>query len=113
MISANILTIFLALYTYFLPASGSEWRAGRDSRVKVPDSCCKTVSEGCGARDHPSNIPYTGCIHRFAEQLTQHLLLLGLVSLGLALLQVIGVILTSCLFSRYTTGTAGYLAAPF
>ena len=105
--------IYLPFIHFFLTASGSEWRAGQDSRVKVPDSCCKTVSEGCGARDHPSNIPYTGCIHRFAEQLTQHLLLLGLVSLGLALLQVIGVILTSCLFSRYTTGTAGYLAAPF
>jgi hypothetical protein len=66
----------------------------------VPDSCCKTESPGCGTRDHPSNIPYTGCRHRFSDQLTQHLLLLGLVSLGLAMLQVIGVILTSCLFAR-------------
>lgn len=84
----------------FLDWSTSDWRSGRDSSVKVPDSCCKTESPGCGIRDHPSNIPYTGCIHRFSEQLTQHLLLLGLVSLGLALLQVIGIILTSCLFSR-------------
>ena len=22
----------------------------------VPDSCCKTETEGCGHRDHPSNI---------------------------------------------------------
>lgn len=29
-----------------------------DGRV-VPDSCCVTVSEGCGHSDHPSNIPYT------------------------------------------------------
>ena len=48
--------------------------------LKVPDSCCKTVklnvflhpvifsifqvSKDCGWRDHPSNIHYTGCIHR-------------------------------------------------
>jgi CD151 antigen len=81
--------------------STSDWRRGRESEgTKVPDSCCKTESPGCGTRDHPSNIPYTGCRHRFSDQLTQHLLLLGLVSLGLAMLQVIGVILTSCLFAR-------------
>lgn len=25
----------------------------------VPDSCCFTMTERCGTRDHPSNIPYT------------------------------------------------------
>lgn len=25
----------------------------------VPDSCCMSMSEGCGFSDHPSNIPYT------------------------------------------------------
>jgi CD151 antigen len=25
----------------------------------VPDSCCTTMIGGCGASDHPSNIPYT------------------------------------------------------
>ena len=29
--------------------------------LQVPDSCCKSPSPGCGARDHPSNIAYTGC----------------------------------------------------
>ena len=24
-----------------------------------PDSCCITISENCGVRDHPSNIHYT------------------------------------------------------
>eukprot|EP00092_Neocalanus_flemingeri_P015485 GFUD01016762.1.p1 GENE.GFUD01016762.1~~GFUD01016762.1.p1 ORF type:complete len:274 (-),score=82.19 GFUD01016762.1:120-941(-) len=68
--------------------------------MAVPDSCCKTVSPGCGIRDHPSNIPYTGCIHRFSAELSQHLVLVGSVSLGIALLQVLGVLLTSCLFSK-------------
>jgi len=81
-----------------------DWRVSPWSEenpgLKVPDSCCKTLSPGCGARDHPSNIPYTGCIHRFSDQLSDHLLLLGVVSMGLALLQIFGVIFTSCLFSR-------------
>lgn len=25
----------------------------------VPDSCCVTLTNGCGISDHPSNIPYT------------------------------------------------------
>lgn len=29
-----------------------------DDRV-VPDSCCVTMTIGCGVSDHPSNIPYT------------------------------------------------------
>lgn len=78
---------------------GSPWQVLHPG-LKVPDSCCKSVSPGCGFRDHPSNIQYTGCIHRFTQELTLHLKLLGSISLGIALLQVIGVILTSCLFSR-------------
>jgi len=79
--------------------AGSPWQV-EHQELKVPDSCCKTVSKDCGWRDHPSNIHYTGCIHRFTGELSFHLKLLGSVSLGIALLQVIGVLLTSCLFSR-------------
>ncbi len=39
--------------------SNSKWFTTASKRNKVPDSCCKTESEGCGVRDHPSNIPYT------------------------------------------------------
>lgn len=79
--------------------AGSPWQEGNPG-LKVPDSCCKTMSTGCGWRDHPSNIQYTGCIHRFTAELSLHLRLLGSVSLGTALLQVVGILLTSCLFSR-------------
>lgn len=30
----------------------------REGRV-VPDSCCVTMTKGCGVSNHPSNIPYT------------------------------------------------------
>lgn len=32
----------------------------REGRI-VPDSCCVSMTTGCGTSDHPSNIPYTGC----------------------------------------------------
>ena len=37
----------------------SRWREMTQRAGSVPDSCCKTPSPGCGARDHPSNIWYT------------------------------------------------------
>ena len=40
----------------------------------VPDSCCKSPAPGCGARDHPSNIHYTGCRHRSLANVTCKLL---------------------------------------
>lgn len=78
--------------------SDSPWHSSSPGQA-VPDSCCKTVSPGCGVRDHPSNIAYTGCIHRFSASLSLHLVLVGTTSLGIALLQVLGISLTSCLFS--------------
>ncbi|GBP81301.1 Tetraspanin-11 [Eumeta japonica] len=39
-----------------------DWRHSpwhdHDRRLLVPDSCCKTITNRCGARDHPSNIYY-------------------------------------------------------
>ena len=35
----------------------SKWLKGNDTR-KTPDSCCKSPSEECAKRDHPSNIDY-------------------------------------------------------
>ncbi|XP_043289728.1 CD151 antigen-like isoform X2 [Venturia canescens] len=40
----------------------SEWAKDEDvmrDGSRVPDSCCKTVTQHCGKRDHPSNIQYT------------------------------------------------------
>lgn len=35
----------------------SVWiRSSEASGRKVPDSCCKTITDLCGRRDHPSNI---------------------------------------------------------
>uniref|UniRef100_A0A1A7WHP6 Tetraspanin 11 n=1 Tax=Iconisemion striatum TaxID=60296 RepID=A0A1A7WHP6_9TELE len=65
--------------------------AQAESRV-VPDSCCKTITPFCGRRDHPSNIYKVegGCITKLEEFLTDHLLVIGAVGIGVACLQVSG-----------------------
>ena len=35
-------------------------RSARAEGRAVPDSCCKSPTAGCGARDHPSNISRGG-----------------------------------------------------
>eukprot|EP00088_Acartia_fossae_P007715 TRINITY_DN13615_c0_g1_i1.p1 TRINITY_DN13615_c0_g1~~TRINITY_DN13615_c0_g1_i1.p1 ORF type:complete len:274 (+),score=26.02 TRINITY_DN13615_c0_g1_i1:37-822(+) len=61
---------------------------------KVPDSCCKTVSVNCGVRDHPSNIYYTGCGDALFVVASSHLILLGSLATIVAVIQIVGLILS-------------------
>uniref|UniRef100_A0A3B4C0H9 Uncharacterized protein n=1 Tax=Pygocentrus nattereri TaxID=42514 RepID=A0A3B4C0H9_PYGNA len=75
--------------------SSADWQQGdwthtyADKRL-VPDSCCKTPTDHCGVRDHPSNIYKVegGCISKLEEFILQHLQILGAVGIGIAFLQV-------------------------
>lgn len=66
----------------------------------VPDSCCISYSEMCGKSDHPSNIPYTGCIYRFIDEIRDHLNILGAIGFGFCFVQILGLILSCCLYFK-------------
>uniref|UniRef100_A0A673BK51 Tetraspanin n=1 Tax=Sphaeramia orbicularis TaxID=375764 RepID=A0A673BK51_9TELE len=68
----------------------------------VPDSCCKTITPYCGRRDHPSNIYKVegGCITKLEQFLADHLLIIGAVGIGVACLQICGMVFTCCLYRR-------------
>lgn len=66
----------------------------------VPDSCCLTETDMCGTRDHPSNIHYTGCIHKMSEEFRQHLGIIGAIGLGICLIHIIGLLLSCCLYIK-------------
>jgi len=66
--------------------------------IPVPDSCCKTVTTGCGVRKHPSNIYYDGCIDKFGPILKEYTLILGSVALGFSIVEVFGLIFSCCLY---------------
>uniref|UniRef100_U5ET06 Tetraspanin n=1 Tax=Corethrella appendiculata TaxID=1370023 RepID=U5ET06_9DIPT len=66
----------------------------------VPDSCCLTLTPKCGIRDHPSNIPYNGCIYHLSDDLKHHLILLGAIGLGVCVVQIFGMILSCCLYIK-------------
>ncbi|XP_003969674.1 CD151 antigen-like [Takifugu rubripes] len=74
-------------------------RSGANGRL-VPDSCCKTSTELCGLRDHPSNIYKVegGCISKLEEFILDHLKIIGAVGVGIACVQIIGMVFTCCLY---------------
>ncbi|XP_062405090.1 CD151 antigen-like [Sardina pilchardus] len=81
--------------------SASEWIRSDDAKGRlVPDSCCKTETDGCGRRDHPSNIYKVegGCITKLENFILDHLKIIGAVGVGIACVQIIGMIFTCCLY---------------
>ncbi|XP_017321927.1 CD151 antigen [Ictalurus punctatus] len=83
--------------------NSSDWTANiwvNTTERKVPDSCCKTPKELCGKRDHPSNIYRVegGCITKLENFIMDHLKLIGAVGVGVACVQIVGMIFTCCLY---------------
>ncbi|XP_031603179.1 CD151 antigen isoform X3 [Oreochromis aureus] len=80
--------------------SDSVWIQAAENERLVPDSCCKTPGELCGRRDHPSNIYRVegGCITKLEEFLLSQLYILGAVGIGIAFLQLLGMMFTCCLY---------------
>ncbi|XP_034417206.1 CD151 antigen-like isoform X2 [Cyclopterus lumpus] len=77
----------------------SAWIRTRDAAGRmVPDSCCKTLTEFCGRRDHPSNIYKGGCITQLEKFILDHLKIIGGVGVGIACVQVIGMVFTCYLY---------------
>ncbi|XP_040894327.1 CD151 antigen isoform X2 [Toxotes jaculatrix] len=80
----------------------SVWIQAADNTRLVPDSCCKTPSDLCGHRDHPSNIYKVegGCILKLEDFILSQLYILGAVSIGIAFLQLVGMMFTCCLYQN-------------
>ncbi|RVE74216.1 hypothetical protein OJAV_G00019800 [Oryzias javanicus] len=89
--------------------SSSDWKENKwvmDTGRKVPDSCCKTRTEKCGVRDHPSNIYKVegGCITKLEKFIQDHLKIIGAVGIGIACVQIVGMVFTCCLYRSLKEG---------
>ncbi|XP_039767279.1 CD151 antigen isoform X2 [Ornithorhynchus anatinus] len=86
--------------------SSEDWKdslwikSGDANNRKFPDSCCKTIVDGCGQRDHASNIYKVegGCITKLEIFIREHLKIIGAVGIGVACVQIFGMIFTCCLY---------------
>ncbi|CAG9761946.1 unnamed protein product [Ceutorhynchus assimilis] len=87
----------------------SRWIKGSPGIMnKVPDSCCKTPTFLCGKRDHPSNIFYAGCEDKITIILKLGLWIICAVSLGVSVLQVVGVVCSIKLFLKLEAEDKNY-----
>ncbi|XP_037968027.2 CD151 antigen isoform X4 [Plutella xylostella] len=77
----------------------SPWHQ-HEPRQLVPDSCCKTVSPRCGARDHPSNIHYVGCLRYFTNHIQEHLIILAAVGVGMSVIPIFGFLFSCVLYVK-------------
>ncbi|XP_050501705.1 CD151 antigen-like [Diabrotica virgifera virgifera] len=82
----------------------NEWIKSGSVLNRVPDSCCKTVSEHCGYRDHPSNIHEEGCISYVAEKIKTNFWIIFIAALGISAFHAIGIILGIILFIKVESG---------
>ncbi|XP_044281645.1 CD151 antigen [Varanus komodoensis] len=79
--------------------SDSDWIKNQGKGRKVPDSCCKTITDRCGERDHPSNIfKEGGCITKLENFIQEHLKIIAAVGVGIGCVQIFGMIFTCCLY---------------
>jgi len=80
--------------------NGTSWYREEQRKERgneVPDSCCKTETPGCGVRTHPSNINNQGCLTQVEEFFQHHFSILAIVGIGVACIQLIGIIVTVCI----------------
>lgn len=73
----------------------SVWRKSNNISgvAEVPDSCCITPSLKCGVSTHPSNIwrndlKPVGCFTKLHRYLSDHLFIMGVVGIGVGLVQM-------------------------
>lgn len=79
----------------------SDWlKNSKQETRKVPDSCCKSMSEMCAVRDHPSNINDLGCSTRLEQVTKESLILIGGIALGFCFIQLFGIIFSCCLIRK-------------
>jgi len=61
---------------------------------KIPDSCCKEYSEGCGLQGRGKAVSHqSGCTWEFLNWVERHLDITGATALGFALLHIFGIFL--------------------
>ena len=68
--------------------------------LPVPHSCCRTPTENCGIRRHPSNIYYSGCSLKIFSSIRDELVLLSSLALGFSSLEIFGIIFSCCLYMK-------------
>lgn len=88
--------------------AGSKWKNGTANK-NVPDSCCKTETAGCGKvlTYSDSTIHQDGCVEQGKQYVKDNLWLIGGVGVGIAVVELLGVVFSLCLCKAYREDDKG------
>uniref|UniRef100_A0A8C2VIA0 Tetraspanin n=2 Tax=Chinchilla lanigera TaxID=34839 RepID=A0A8C2VIA0_CHILA len=86
-------------------ANYSDWESipgmGKD---RVPDSCCANVTVGCGMDFKPQSLHTKGCVEKIGSWLRKNVLLVAAAALGIAFVEVLGIVFACCLVKSIRSG---------
>jgi hypothetical protein len=79
-------------------------KTGTGGEMKVPDSCCKTIKEGCGldiTQYSSPTIYQDGCVAAGKKFVKDNLYLVGGVGVGIAVVQLLSIVFAICLICAF------------
>ncbi|KAL1774880.1 hypothetical protein HispidOSU_006545 [Sigmodon hispidus] len=71
---------------------------------RVPDSCCVNITVGCGTDFQKSTIHTQGCLDYIGTWVKDNVLLVAGAALGIAFVEVLGIIFSCCLVKSIRSG---------
>ncbi|XP_036864822.1 CD63 antigen isoform X1 [Manis javanica] len=71
---------------------------------QVPDSCCINVTQGCGTHFKVKEIHTKGCVEKIGGWLRSNVLVVAGAALGIAFVEVLGVVFTCCVVKSIRSG---------
>ncbi|XP_016021290.2 CD63 antigen [Rousettus aegyptiacus] len=85
-------------------ANYTDWKTIFESKARVPDSCCVNVTQGCGINYNVKEIYTEGCVEKIGSWLRSNVLLVAAAALGIAFVEVLGIVFACCLVKSIQSG---------
>lgn len=86
-------------------ANYTDWESiPLDPKGRVPDSCCVNITQGCGINFNVKDIHTEGCVEKIGTWLRSNMLVVAAAALGIAFVEVLGIVLACCLVKSIQSG---------
>ncbi|KAM7114122.1 CD63 antigen [Molossus nigricans] len=86
-------------------ANYTDWETmSIEPKGRVPDSCCVNVTQGCGINFNVKEIHTEGCVEKIGVWLRSNVLVVAAAALGIAFVEVLGIIFACCLVKSIQSG---------
>ncbi|DAA29743.1 CD63 antigen [Bos indicus] len=85
-------------------ANYTDWEKILAVTNKVPDSCCVNITHNCGINFVVKDIHTEGCVEKIAAWLRKNVLVVAAAALGIAFVEILGIVLACCLVKSIRSG---------